>query len=241
MTDPTDPHDVAWGRVEDFDPASRAYSIAEHPAVLAAPRPARTWRWDAPSPAPLDQRQTSECVAFSWTHAAIAAPVFSQGFGTNTAHSWYRQCKAIDGLDRGVDGTTVLAGAKVAKRTGLITSYRWALSEPDLAAGVSWVGPAVLGAVWRRGMLEPDPRSGFLTVTGADVGGHCTLIIAFNAEGGYYTLLNSWGRKWGFVGTAKVRRADMARLIGSRRGEACIPTQAIPEGDTTTTTGGRPE
>lgn len=234
----TDPNDVVWGRHEDFDQRSLAYSIAEHPAVLAAERPARTWRWDAPAPAPLDQRQTEECVAFSWAHAAIAAPAFSQGYSATTAHSWYRQCKAIDGLGRGVGGTTVLAGAKVAKRTGIITSYRWAMSEPDLAAGVSWVGPAVIGVVWRKAMLTPDERSGFLTVAGAELGGHATLVIGFNAEGGYYTILNSWGRKWGFVGTAKIRRADMAKLIGSRRGEACIPTQTIPEGDDTATTGG---
>jgi hypothetical protein len=220
---PTPLNNRAWGRVEHFDPASRAYAL---PGAITSQQP-RTKRWVAPLPAPLDQLRTPQCVAFSWAHLAIAEPVPTTGVTAVFAELFYRSCKKIDGLEPGSEGTTVLAGAKWAKRIGLITEYRWAMSEPDLAAAISQVGPAVIGVQWRQGMLAPAEPSGLLSVSGPVVGGHAVLVIGVNVEQSFYWILNPWGPGWGQHGYAKIRRADMARLIGGRRGEACIPIQAV--------------
>jgi hypothetical protein len=71
-------------------------------------------------------------------------------------------------------------------------------------------------------MFKPDSK-GFIHPTGDKVGGHCTLIIGVNVRSGYYILHNSWGASWGDNGNCKIKRTDMAKLIGDN-GEVCIIT-----------------
>lgn len=216
------PREVGFGRVEQFDDASRAYGVA-HRLAAAAPADPRTWRWPVPPPAPLDQGRTSECVPHSWVHEGIAAPIetrFADAAGT--ARTWYRECKRIDGMPD-ADGTSLLAGAKVARRHGLISEYRWAFSEPEVAAAVAWLCPVVIGIPWTEGMMDPDSR-GLLRPTGRVLGGHAVLVIGINVEHGVYQVLSSWGRQWADRGVALIRRADLARQL-RQRGDACVPTQ----------------
>lgn len=231
-----DPEHLQWGRVEQFDEASRAYGITRHLAATKAPTEPRNCRWHTPRPMPLDQGRTSECVAFTAVHLALAAPVLTTGLGAADAHRWYRECKRIDGIHG--EGTSILAGAKTAKRHGIVASYSWAFTEPELALAVSYVGPAWIGVRWRQGMMHPD-RNGFLNLTGADLGGHSVAVIGLDLAGAYYLVMSSWGADWADRGVAKIRRRDMATLL-RRRGDACIPVQVgatpgdQPAPDTTT-------
>jgi len=217
----TDPNRLQWGRVEQFDDRSRAYGVNRHLAATNAPASPRTCRWDLPAPIPLNQGNTSECVAFSGVHLAMAGPVLTTGLGADDAHRWYRECKRIDGLNG--EGTSILAGVKTAKKHGIVASYSWAFSEGELALGVSYVGPAWIGVRWREGMMDPD-RDGFLNLTGGSVGGHSVLVVGLDIEQSFYYVLSSWGSRWADRGVAKIRRRDMATLLANK-GDACLPVQ----------------
>ncbi len=227
-----------FGAVEHFDPASRAYGIAEHLGLNIAAGLGddpddnlRSYRWPIGEPAPLVQLTTNECVAFAWTHDLIAEPVVTLDVGVDDAHRWFRQMQRIDGLPDRTAGTTLIAGAKTMKAAGHITGYRWAFSEPEAAAGVGWQGPAVLGLPWYEGMMRPT-RTGFLEPTGRVVGRHA--ILAFGIDVAerdpardFYYVINSYGPRWGKTGRAQIRRQVMARLL-RERGECCIPIRPVP-------------
>ncbi len=221
-----DPATLRWGHRPQFDEASRAYGAAAHLAAVAPPDALRRWTWDVPPPAPLDQGNTSKCVAHTWVHLGITAPVETTWPDpARTARTWYAECKTIDGMPD-EDGTSVIAGAKVARRHGLITGYRWCNTEPELATAVSWVTPAVIGIPWYPGMMTPD-RHGLLRPTGRMLGRHAALVIGIDPRRGAYQVLSSWGAGWADNGVGLIMRADMSRLITRRRGgEVCIPVQA---------------
>jgi hypothetical protein len=210
-----------YGRVEQFDDRSRFYGISH---ALAAPQLQEpvTKMWDVPPPAPLDQGQTSKCVGYSWTHRLISDQV--RNMGSAEAGYIYKTARTIDGLPDRQPGTSVLAGAKVVQRQGFITGYRWAFSEPELAAAIAFQGAAILGVQWTADMETPDAGD-FITPTGPVVGGHAILCVGIDVEHGFYTLVNSWGPRWGYTGRVRIRRTDMATLLGNR-GEACIPTRS---------------
>jgi hypothetical protein len=116
------------------------------------------------------------------------------------------------------EGTSVLAGVKIAHAQGWFDEYRWAFSLDELIMGVGHNGPAVLGVAWYEGMYFPD-ADGFVHIKGNRVGGHCILCNAVNVKHKYFTLTNSWGAGWGMVGTCFISFDDMERLL-AERGEA---------------------
>ncbi len=219
---------LRFGRFTEHDEASRAYGITQHihdTYGADATRQPRSYRWNPVDPCPLNQGQTTECVAFAWTHDLITPPVQVIDLTATTApayaHRLYREMRQTDRLPAGTQGTSVLAGAKVMKRHGHISAYRWAFTEPELAAGVAWQGPAIVGIPWTTGMMHPT-RTGFLEPTGQDLGGHAILVFGVDVTDGHYYVMSSWGPRWGKNGRAKIRRATMAeRLV--RRGDACLP------------------
>src|SRR4051812_13317178 len=80
----------------------------------------------------LDQGDSSECVAFAWTHFLLAAPTTHKAGGLGDtpnkfADGLYRRAQQVDewpGED--YDGTSVRAGAKVLQADGRLLEYRWA-------------------------------------------------------------------------------------------------------------------
>lgn len=216
------PEDVAFGRVKQFDDHSRAYSINRHPKVGPSPVPV-TKRWTVPPPAPLNQANTPQCVAFAGAHLLIADPVETKNISNTTGHTLYRQCKLLDGLPRGLQGTSVLALAKALKADQWISSYSWAFSELQLAAAVSAITPCVIGVEWQADMMDPD-SDGYIHASGGGVGGHAPLIIGVNMEQGYYDVLCAWTDQWADNGVAKLSRTDMALLLADQ-GEAMVPIQ----------------
>lgn len=181
-----------------------------------------TKKWD--DYAFLDQGSDGACVGFGTSGELAAEPESVKDISNTFALQFYHDAQRIDewpGED--YEGTSVLAGAKVAVNRGYYSSYLWADNEADMARTVSNYGPVIIGIDWYDGMMDPDTK-GFLHPTGNVVGGHCVVVIGIDAENGFYTIRNSWGQYWGINGEAKISRADMATLI-SANGDVCKPVR----------------
>lgn len=170
----------------------------------------------------LDQGQEGACVGFGWAHEAIASP-FPIGWVTDAdARAFYEAARKVDEWEgEDYEGTSVLAGAKVAQSAGLIAGYKWTYNWMELALAVGYDGPAVIGVDWYSDMWDVD-SSGFIHVSGDPVGGHCTLISGVDPTRGTFTIHNSWGESWGRGGKALISFDDMHKLLDTN-GEACIP------------------
>ena len=181
-----------------------------------------TKKWD--DYAYLDQGPDGACVGFGTSGELAAEPDSVSNVDYTFAMSIYNEAKTVDewpGTD--YEGTSVLAGAKVAKSRGYYSDYLWADNELDMARTISNFGPVIIGIDWYDGMMDPDSR-GFLHPTGNVVGGHCVVVIGIDAENGFYTIRNSWGKSWGDNGEAKISRADMTKLIVAN-GDVCKPVR----------------
>lgn len=201
-----------------FDEKSRNYPIRTLIPDGAEPQ---YKIWTATTPY-LDQGQEGACVGFGWAADAAAAPVRVKGVTDAFAHGVYQDAKKIDewaGED--YDGTSVLAGAKVMRNRGYITSYRWCFSLKDILLALSYEGPVILGLNWYEGMFEPDAKN-YIRPTGELLGGHCIMARGVSTHYKRVNLRNSWGKGWGRFGSCYLSFDDLERLL-FERGEACVP------------------
>ncbi len=214
-------------RLRQFDPASRRFPVR---TLLAAKQP-RSYTWRCPYW--FDQGQEGRCVEFAWVHEAGARPILVDQSLLAKILSlkliyWPAQVEdewpggSYPGAEPQYEGTSVLAGVKVATRLGLYREYRWAFGLDDLILALGYAGPAVLGVDWYEDMFEPDAE-GFLHVAGGVVGGHAILCNGVSLRRRAFRLHNSWGRSWGQDGAAWISFDDMEKLLHSK-GEACIPS-----------------
>ena len=182
----------------------------------AAELPRRRLWW---SPGVWDQRDTSECVAYSTGKWLVGGPV------TNrlpwTLNEFYRDCQRNDewpGED--YDGTSVRAAFRLLKERGLVSEYRWAFDHPTTLKHVLTVGPVVVGTDWHREMFMPD-RWGYVAPDGPVEGGHAWCVVGadqdrrhpLTGEVGAYRAVNSWGINWGQQGRFWITFSHMSRLI----------------------------
>lgn len=230
LRDATTVSDPRLDRLIHFDPRSRNFSIRALPGLPAGGPYTRLWSLPYGEPV-LDQGSEGACVGFGITNELRFRPEAVRHLNAAFAREKiYWEAQRTDdwpggsypGANPVYEGTSVLAGIKVAAALGYITEYRWAFGEADLAIAISRVGPAVLGLPWYTGMFDPD-RAGYLHPTGQVEGGHCVACVGLNMRTGYYTIYNSWGPDWGRNGRARINRADMAALL-AQDGEACIIT-----------------
>jgi GH25 family lysozyme M1 (1,4-beta-N-acetylmuramidase) len=181
-----------------------------------------TKKWD--DYAFLDQGNEGACVGFGTSGELAALPDSVTGIDNAYALQLYHDAQQVDewaGDD--YEGTSVLAGAKVATSRGFYSNYLWATKESDVATTVSNYGPVIVGFNWHEDMMDTD-SDGFVHATGEVVGGHCVVVIGINVEEGYYTFRNSWGKSWGIGGEGKITRADFAKLMADD-GDVCKPTR----------------
>ena len=215
--------DKRLDRVTEFDERSRNFPIKA--TVGSGKQRSYTWRCHAQ----LDQGPDGACVGFGVAHELIARPAEVEGIDAKYAKEQiYWEAQKIDWWDGGsypggspfYEGTSVLAGVKIAKRLGWIDEYRWAFGLDDLIMGVGHNGPAVIGVPWYSGMFRPD-TDGYIHVDGYVAGGHCVLVNAVNVKEKRFTIHNSWGSAWGMNGECYISFDDMGRLL-SEQGEACF-------------------
>lgn len=216
--------DRRLARLVQFDERSRNFPIR---ALISAKKP-RSFTWSCAQH--LDQGQEGACVGASLTHELIARPCPIAGLTMKFAREKvYWEAQKIDEYKGGEypgakpksEGTSVLAGVKILQKLGYIREYRWAFGLNDLVMAVGHMGPAVLGLNWYEGMYDPF-SCGHLHVTGDLVGGHAILCKAVDVKNKTFTLHNSWGKKWGRGGDARVTWEEMDELLHDD-GEAVIP------------------
>lgn len=219
------------------------------PVALHRPR-SYTWACDLW----LNQGVEGACVSTGCAHELAANPVPVEGVTFPWARdNIYFEAQKIDqwpggeypGATPRYAGTSVLAGAKVVQKLGFIRSYSWALSLEEAVLGIAYHGPAICGFNWYEGMFQTDAK-GYIAPTGKVQGGHCLLAHAVKVVykrkswldfgwlrrewsdvdlgHSYITFHNSWGKKWGENGRAKITLADFGKLL-DERGEVCFVTR----------------
>ena len=196
-----------FDRLRSFNELSRNYSIGKLTRNLEAV----TTKWDCDKI--LDQGSDGSCVGHGIAHELIAKPVPCLQVDHKYAVYIYDEAKKVDewpGED--YEGTSVIAGLKVAKKLGWYDSYQWAFNLDDMLVGVSNAGPAVMGTNWYTGMMTPD-SNGFIKPTGYNEGGHCWLLAGVDVEHKFAWCVNSWGKSWGLNGWFKLTWDDLWYLM----------------------------
>jgi hypothetical protein len=222
-------------RVPFFDERSRNFPIRE----LVTARKPRSYTW-ALNYRVLDQGSEGACVGFGVSHELIAKPVAVEGVDEDFARAIYHEAQRIDEWPGGsyeggepfYEGTSVLAGVKVAQRLGHYSAYRWAFGLDDLILALGYAGPAVLGLNWYTGMFDADGE-GRIHANGSVAGGHCIVALGVSLKRRQVLLANSWGPSWSTArwgdnrlrGHCTISFDDLGLLL-DEQGEACIPTRS---------------
>jgi hypothetical protein len=170
-----------------------------------------------------DQGKTPYCGAYSWLHLLEDGPVFQDNLSNKSSpmfspETFYKKCKEIDGVSG--EGTTIHAGAKIAKSLGLIREYRWIDNVEDAVIALLVHGPVIAGTHWYVGM-EAD-SSGRMHVSGASNGGHAYIINGVDEDKQTFRIKNSYGKKWGKNGHGYISFKDMQKLFDDG-GTLCVP------------------
>jgi hypothetical protein len=211
------------GRFPEFDERSRRFASRD---MLPPDATLFTKIWDCD--VYLDQGSDGACVGFSIAHELAAIPVEVK-VSNELAIEIYLEAQKIDEWEGGAypgavifyEGTSVLAGMKIAKAMGYYSEYRWHFGLEDLKLAIPNLGPSIAGINWYEGMFYPD-ANGYIRPTGRLSGGHAILVRGIDMERGAFLLHNSWGADWGINGTCWISFSDMGRLL-NESGDAAIP------------------
>jgi hypothetical protein len=229
------PEDRNFGWKSKHDPRSKEYDMRS----LLRRRDIEIKRvmWD--EGVVLDQGTEGACVGFAWMGELLAAPAQPEkqpefNKANRIAFKFYKRAQQIDEWPGdNYEGTSVLAGAKVMKENGFISSYRWCFNVEDVRDTVISEGPVVVGVPWKSGMYSTT-KSGLVTLTGRHVGGHALVITGYdpamkfgNQTYEVFRWRNSWNTTYGVDGSGYIRVQDLARLLKST-GEACVPMGRKP-------------
>lgn len=218
---------VGLGRAYARDDRDNNYLIENSGLLGTSARTSRYWddeQWWG------NQGNTSECVAYAWTHWLEDGPFYQASspqpiLNPNTV---YREAQKVDEWPgENYNGTSVRAGAKILQSLGYIQNYYWTANINTLINTVLNVGPVVVGTHWYRNMFYPSKATGIIRASGRMVGGHAYVINGVDTKKKLFRIKNSWGRKWGQNGRAFISFTDMAKLI-SRFGEVCLATEKNP-------------
>lgn len=216
--------DIRCDRIVKFDERSRAFPIIK---LVSKHKKLRSYTWRCREW--LDQKNEGACVSTGIGHELAARPAEVKGLTFKyVKENIYWPAQESDDWPGGsypnahpyYEGTSVLAGIKIAHKMGWFDSFHWAFGLRDLQIGVGYHGPAVLGLRWYTGMYAPD-SDGYIHPTGKIVGGHCILCNAINVKKERFTLHNSWGRGWGRDGECYISFGDMTKLL-YQQGEAAF-------------------
>ena len=206
---------AALGRRLKRDPRDEEYPLS---ALLPRRSSRRTRYWND-SRYWGNQRSTPQCVAYAWLHWLEDGPLHPSGRRVPAIRpaQLYREAQQADEFPgEDYEGSSVRGGAKALAARGLIHSYHWAHGVDDVVLGINWYD----------GMFTTDAR-GFVQVRGPLAGGHAIECNGVSLDGRFLRLKNCCGRLWGDQGRARLRFADLERLL-AEEGEACLAVEARP-------------
>lgn len=215
--------DIRLGRIPQFDEKSKQFPIKQLLENNNAKLINKVWICDEW----YDQIAEGSCVAHAIAHELVASPIQQRGITPQLIKNIYCEAQKIDPWQGGAcpdnnqpfyEGTSILAGVKIAQKMGFFETYRWAFGIKDLTVGISHFGPAVLGINWYENMSKPNVF-GFIKPTGQLQGGHAILAYGVNFINKTIRLRNSWGKKWGRQGDCWITFDDMEKLL-KENGEA---------------------
>jgi len=218
----------------NHDPRSRNFAAVSDKARTAAKdsHAIRTRRWMLRNEV-LDQGSQGACVGHGVLNT-LSSPRMGIELPDpqTTAFGMYYGSKLIDDMPgESYDGTSVLAGCKLAVQLGLAKSYRWCFGVEDVATAVLYTSPVVIGINWKSDMMATLP-SGLMVANGSDVGGHCVCVYGFARDvdlvgyhGPAFRIRNSWGHEWGLNGDGWLPYDTMGALL-AEQGEAAVLERA---------------
>ena len=208
-----------FGRLVEHDERSRAFGAARAPVEQSV--------LHGHSAPVLDQGDSSSCTGHALAQCINTDPFARcrQNYLTSE-HAWdlYSLATRLDSFkwtyppdDRGSSG---LAVAKAGWRRGYLARYAHAFGFESFCR-VLQTQPVIVGTPWFKGMNKPG-ANGFVSLTGANEGGHEYLALGIDYSEKSITFLNSWGADWGVNGRFKVRFEDFAKLLKAR-GDVVVP------------------
>ncbi len=156
-----------------------------------------------------DQKRTPQCVCYSLSALKHHDEMYS-------GEKWlrfdpdpiYRQCKKRDGVPS-EDGTTVRDALKVAAKNGLVADdgkryfikgYARLESPDEISHALSLRKVVLLGLQFAGSALSGLGRQAVVPLPDATDGGHCMLVVGYDAALRLFRVRNSWGTGWGDTG-----------------------------------------
>lgn len=187
------------GRHREHDDRSRAFAIAEPVGTIASVK------WERRAPI-LDQGNLGSCTGNAMAGLLGTDAVGRKGDATvneDTALELYSLATRLDrypGAYPPIDtGSSGVAVAKAARKLGRIAGYKHAFSL-RAALHALQSGPVIVGMAWLTGCDSPD-GSGLVQYSGDVRGGHELLVREYDAETQRLKLDNSWGLRFGVLGS----------------------------------------
>jgi Papain family cysteine protease len=187
--------------------------------------------------APYDQGRESSCVGQTWHAILRGHPVQYRSLPV-TPYQYYRACQRVDVWDGDeetpprYEGSSTLAGAKVAHTLGYVSGYVWGDLSAYATTGeallvtlnyLARVGTVAIGIDWRRAMWDTDAQ-GFIHATGQVDGGHEIKVLGYSRVRRAFRLVNSWGPDWGENGRCWLSFEDWEYLMQTG-GDCAAPTE----------------
>ena len=202
-----------------FDQRSKLYKASEK--VDDGAKRIKSWK----TPTPLDQGQEGACVGMGITHFLMSEPGERQERDESFARKEIYVPAQIEdefGETPPEEGTSLLAGLKIAKNKGFISEYRWTFSVEELQIVLGNTSGVILALPWYTGMLRTDAAA-WIRPNGSMEGRHCIYAYAVQPDQ-WIEVLNSWGPDWGAQGRARISIEDLDRLL-HEQGEAAVPVK----------------
>lgn len=222
--------DTPLGRVLDWRPppperraGTMRFLVSDHAPSLRTDRPLRSHAWTRK--AWLDQGDEGACTGFAAAHA-LSAGAYAQDVNYELARSFYLGAQRYDEWPgEGYEGSSVLGTMEyLHHETSRITAYWWAPTLNEALHAVAFYDPVEVGSYWRSGMMNVD-SDGFIHYRGGIVGGHAYTISAVDLTRRRVRVDNSWGRGWGWNGSAWLSFDDLAAIL-SEDGECALPRRS---------------
>ena len=172
-----------------------------------------------------DQGKTPQCVGFAWAHWLEDGPIPQSGVAPIISPKIiYEGAQRLDEWPgENYNGTSVRGGVKFLQQQGKISNYFWTTNIDTLIDTILMLGPVVVGTNWYTNMFYPNSL-GIISATGRIAGGHAYVVNGVDTTKKLFKIKNSWGRRWGKMGSAYISFNDMSKLL-REYGEVCIATE----------------